>query len=210
MGLDGARDELGEVHRGLRDGDLPEGQTREIQKVVDEARQHPRLAIHHGALVHERPRIPVLHQLVRRQDGGERIAQLVAQHRQETVALADAALELQEKIPDLVLPAPGAQRGLDRRHEGDLARGAVEQGDVRMPGQLPDGRRDGLRPARTDREHENRQIGPGELAAEDLGELADRAGSERLLGQQERAGAALDLVAKVRGVRARDGEDPGL
>jgi len=78
-----------------------------------------------------------------------------------------------------------------------------------MPGQLPDGRRDGLRPARADREHENRQVGPGKLASEDLGELVDRAGSERLLGQQERAGAALDLVAELRRIRARDGRDPG-
>ena len=54
-------------------------------------------------------------------DRAERVAQLVAQHREELIALADGVAGVGEKIAHFILPAPGAKGGLDGGDERDDA-----------------------------------------------------------------------------------------
>ena len=72
----------------------------------------------------------MLHELDRGEDGAEGIAQLVAEHRQEVIAVPHGVLELDQQVPDLVLAPPRAQSRAHRGEQRDAPRGPVEEDDV--------------------------------------------------------------------------------
>ena len=189
MRLHAALDQLGQVDRHSDDGDLSQSQPGEIQEVVDQPRQQVGLPADHSALAGQRLGILVLHQLDRRQHRRQRVAQLVAEHRQETIPLADTVLELDQQVPDLVLARPRSQGGLDRRDQCHLPGRAIDERDVGMLGELSNGRGDALGAVLRSREHENGKVGPRQLAAEDLGQIGDGLRRQHFLGQEERARA---------------------
>ena len=89
--------------------DLAARDARHVEQVVDQADQVVDLALDDGALVLERLVAAQPHQLQRGQDRRQRVAQLVAEHRQELVLGAVGRLGLAR--------APLASVGdVDRRH----------------------------------------------------------------------------------------------
>ncbi len=159
-----------------------------------------------GALLGQGLRVLLLHELHGGQNGAERVAQLVPEHRQELVALPHAPVKLQKEVPDLVLPASGAQRHSNRARQRDLAGRTVEKGHVGELGELAHGRTVRLDPAFSPGKHEEGELGPRKLAREDSGELPERSGIQSLLRQEERPGASLDLALHV----VEAGADPGV
>src|SRR6266478_2472712 len=156
------------------------------------------LPAHHRPLAGEPVAGLPVDQLRGGEDRGQRIAQLMSQHGEELIAVANRALQGREQVPDLVLAAPRAERRTHRAQERAHPGGAVEQrhvGCVRC-------RR--LAAA----EDDQRKVRPGRLPPELLGESRRRRGKERFLGEHCRAGALGDPFAELPNVKACERLDP--
>ena len=142
-GLDRARHDLVERDEAELERHPAGGEPRHVEEVVDEAREVLNLPLDHRALA------PVAaaarpHQVERRRDGRQRVAQLVAQHREELVLGAARVGGLGARglgpLEELVaLPLPRAEEGrgaLERLAEArELADGGADHGGVEAPGE---------------------------------------------------------------------------
>ena len=106
-------------------------------------------------------------QVQRVADRCERIAQLMAQHREELILAACGlgervarALEVFQMGADLVLPLACAQRGAHGAHQCGQPQRTLEHGDV---AELRDRVADLLGIGATARQHEHRQVRPAGL-----------------------------------------------
>src|SRR6266403_50087 len=182
-----------EVDAFLLQGDLAAGHPRYVQQIVHQPGEMAELPAHHRAFMGESvARLPV-DQLRGGEDRGQRVAQLMSQHGEELIAVADRALQGREQVPDLVLAAPRAERRTHRAQERAHANGTVEQGHV------------GCVPSRSlaTAEDDQRKVRPGRLPPELLGESRRRRGKERFLGEHCRTGALGDPFAELPDVKAR-------
>ena len=113
--LDRLRDHLGELDELGLQLDLAARDARDVEQVVDQPRQVVDLALDDGALALRARLAAQPHQLQRRQDRRQRVAQLVAEHRQELVLRAVGALGGLAQAVHLLrapaAPAPGCGRG---------------------------------------------------------------------------------------------------
>ena len=159
-----------QIERFLLDVDDPARDARHLEQVVDEPDQVMDLPLHHRA-GRQRARVVKgagqLQDLEAVQDRRERIAQLVAERRQELVLAAIGAaqrllvLEALGKVAaDLVLARARANRRLRRAEQRGDADRPLEQRDVaeRAPGF-----RRFRRVGAGSRQDQNRQIRPGRL-----------------------------------------------
>ncbi len=98
--LDRLRDHTRELERNSRERDLSARHARDVEQVIDEAHEVLGLPQDHLALVRRGHVASQLHELDRREDGRERVPELVRQERQElvlpTVGLAHRSLRLLE------------------------------------------------------------------------------------------------------------------
>ena len=210
MARDAAGHELVEVDPRALQHDLSRSHARHVEQVVHQARKQPRLPEDHLPPASEAV-APAAHQLHRRQDRAQGIAQLVAEHREKVIAIAHAALELEQQVAHFVLTPPRSKRRENRGKQCDPARGPIQEDDV-GEGAEPPPAGDGVvaaRPAAA-RKHEDREVGPGRLSGERRGERIDGFRIEDFLGQKQRPGAFRDPIAQTR--HARDGlrRDSGL
>jgi hypothetical protein len=210
--LDALADDLPEIEGTPLEGDLARHDPGYIEQVVDEAGEMLSLTADDG------PRPPLgLRSGIESiehgggvDDRGQGIAELVPQHGQEIVlGLARAlgrgargaelrlhALADRQVVARLVLPPPRAERGPDRRHQGDGADRPLEDRDVPVLRQRVEHAevRAGRVPARR-KDHQG-QVRPGRLLLAGLEEELGRRLGERLLGQQRRPRARADGLAE--------------
>src|SRR3569623_3476249 len=86
--LDGLADQRRELHGPTIELDLVAGNARDIEQVVDQTREVLDLAFDDPVLACPRAVALQLHQLNGGEDRRERVAQLVAEHREEVVLRA--------------------------------------------------------------------------------------------------------------------------
>ena len=171
-----------QIHRLLPDGDLAPGHARHVEQVVDEPRKVAHLPLDDAALAGEAVACLPVEKLARDEDGSERIAQLVAEHGEELIAIADRLFQLFEQVADLVLPLARAQGRPDRAQEGSHADGPVEKRQVA-------GQAEGGFVATS--EDDDGQIGPRRLLLERRREARPSPQEQRLAGDHHcsRAGS---------------------
>ena len=194
------------VHDAARDA-------RHFQQVVHQPDKMVHLTLHDRARpeasrVGERRQFEQMHA---RQNGRQRIAQLVAQGRQELVLALIGGTQrffrantFFHVAANLVLPAPGAHGGPDRARECGHAHGPLDQRHVaERPHRVLDLRRIGAGP----RQHEEREIGPGGLPGEGVGERRAAGQRHSLFGDEDRGGAVLEGREQLFEVRTDQGRN---
>ena len=102
-------------------------------------------------------------------DGRQRVAQLVAEQRQELVLVPVGLRQPLHQVADLVLAAARPEGGLDRAQQGRQVDRALEQGDVGHRTEAVDDLPDAVVVPDQD---DHRQVRPDRLAREALGEAA--------------------------------------
>ena len=90
--LDRFRDHLGHLDDLGLELDAAAGDAGDVEQVVDQPREMVHLALDDGAFALRTRLAAQLHQLQRREDRRQRIAQLVSEHRQELVLRAVGTL----------------------------------------------------------------------------------------------------------------------
>ena len=173
--------------------DLAGDQPREIEQVVDDAREVPGLALDELRVIAVELPVLVLH-LRGQQNRAERIPELVAEDGQEAVALVNAVFERLHQIADLVLPLACAQRRLRGADEALDAHGPVDQRDVRSAPEVSERAARALE-RRLAGQNDDRDVGPRRLTVECLGQARCDVGKKRLFGQHQRSGAFLQCGA---------------
>ena len=128
--LDRLGDHVREVEVLAVELDPAAGDPRDIEQVVDEPDDVTDLARDHRALALERLGIAQLHQLEGGQDRGERVAELVAEHREELVLRAIGDLGLGAGLLDPLACADLlAHVERERHHPVDHPAGIAERAD---------------------------------------------------------------------------------
>ena len=94
-------DDVGQLHVLFLELDLPPGDAGDVEKVVDKADEVTDLPLDDRPLALGGVDAAQLHELQRRQDGRERIAQLVAEHRDELVLRTIRALGVATGVGEL-------------------------------------------------------------------------------------------------------------
>ena len=152
-GLHGSGDDVGQLHVLFLELDLPPGDAGDVEKVIDKADEVTDLPLDDRPLAFGGIDAAQLHELQRRQDGRERIAQLVAQHGDELVLRTIRAFGVAACVGELGhfggddddaagLPVAVQHRLIDQPEERFFRRpagAAVQQGpdgtaDERLPG----------------------------------------------------------------------------
>ena len=122
--LERAADDLAQVGRLLVQLDLAGGDARDVEQVVDQAREVPHLALDDVPLGRAGGAFAPRHQLERGDDRRQRVAQLVAEHGEELVLDPAGRLRLRQCRARL-----GEQAHVVERERG-AARDLADQGDV--------------------------------------------------------------------------------
>ena len=210
--LDRLVEDRARVHEVLPEPDLPARDARDVEQVVDEPDELPDLPLDDVAG-------PVAALLVggHLEDGhgvvdrGERVAQLVGEHRQELVLVAVVLAEglglplpLGEVLPPRVLAAPVAEGRLDGARQRPDLDGPPHERHVPDRFQLP-GRRRRLVGRRQDDE---REVGPGGLLLQEPGEASLLVVEDGLVGDDGDGRPPLDLGADLDDVLAEGEGDP--
>jgi hypothetical protein len=151
--LERARDDVADVDALAAQLDLARGDPRDVEQVVDHPREVRDLALDHLPLAVGR-RVAPRHHLERGDDRRERIAQLVAEHREELVLGAVGDLGVAQRVARLaeeadvverergvlrelddagavLLAEAAARRRLQRAHRADHAAARDERDDAR-------------------------------------------------------------------------------
>ncbi len=188
-----------EIDRLLTQLDLAQRDSGHFHQVVDQPRHVADLPIHH--LQDTRPALAELRQpqhADRVADRRERIAQLMREHREERVLAPVGFLALLQVRAHLVLTLARAQRGEHSAIERRKTHRALEQRNVSERSQRARYSR-GI--GALAREHEHRNVGPGWLARNEIRGSHIELG-HRLLGEEQRRGAALELACQSLEARA--------
>jgi hypothetical protein len=201
-GLDCLAHHGDQVERHVLHLNQPPGDARHFQQVVDQANEMGQLALedrqHARRLGIARGQAQVL-------DAGDqrrqRISQLVAERRQELVLplvgqpqrLFDAGAFV-DVAPNLVLPIARAQRRAHGTQQRRDAQRPLEQRDV---AEGPHGLARGRRVRTRERQHQDRQVGPGRLPRQCRRQPGVALGRDHLFGHDEYRRAANDLVERL-------------
>ena len=123
-------EDVADLHRLLAQLHLAAGDPRDVEQVVHQPDEVPGLALDHFLLAQDPAVAAQLHQLERGEDRRERIAQLVAEHRQELVLGGAGSLRLLPRVPQRLLELVAAlELGLQRPRallqEADLEQALV-------------------------------------------------------------------------------------
>ena len=188
--LDAALNQRSEDGALLAQNHLARGHPGDVEEVVDQPIEVRGLTIDrvgvldHPAVGHAPPHDEIGRELHRR----ERVPQLMAQHGQELIPGLD-------RPPRFVLAGACPQRAAYGGQEGPSLHRPIDERDVA----------DGLQPlqhlqtqlARQRAEDHDRQVRPGGLRAQQVGELAHAGRGQLFLGDQDRAEAGGDLFGEL-------------
>jgi len=199
--------ERDELDRLTLEDHLAGGHPGHIEQVVHQSGEHVDLALDEpelpgGVVValapcsgpgRERDRVP---------DRPERVAQLVPEHREESVALPDRELQIGQELAGGVLPRPRAEPRLHRVHHRERMHRPLERGDVpaeggqgvQHPPVLGDGRAGG-------REDKDGNVAPRWLCGDGRTQPGESGSIERL-GGNDRGSGIRQAVRQLGDVRA--------
>ena len=117
--LERARDHVAQVDTLAAQLDLARGDARDVEQIVDHAREVRDLALDDAPLARIGRLVAPRHDLERGDDRRERVAQLVAEHGEELVLGAVRDLGLAQRVPRLAEQAHVVER--ERRALRELA-----------------------------------------------------------------------------------------
>ncbi len=140
-GLHRVGDDGGDGDDFLMKADLAPGHPGNFQQIVNELCELPRLMVDHVARPAEGMvfRTALLHDLDGIANGGQRVAQLVPQHRQELVLAGVSLTQLAGVLAELVFQMLPLREVEAECHEGCAGLGwsaLVEQGDAKQHGKI--------------------------------------------------------------------------
>lgn len=173
--------------------DLAARDARDLHEVVDQPHHVVDLAPHHVVVAHRLvgSRPLALEQRQRGLQRRQRIAQLVRQRGQKFgLALVGQPQALQRGA-QVVLPVARPQGRPHRTHERRHPHRPLDHGDV---GHAVHGLGHDARIGALARQHQHRQVGPGRLSLQGLGQPRGGRIGEGLFGQHQGTGAACQLV----------------
>jgi hypothetical protein len=141
-------------------------------------------------------------------DAGRRVGEQRPRARLALLQRLGDLVELDQVLARVVLAHARAQRRLRRGHQRRHADGTLEQSHVaQRPHRLAHGRRVRTRM----RDEEDGQVRPWLLASQQLAQVVQLGlGHQRLLGEEDRARARVELAHEMHHVRADGGPEPAL